>query len=115
MPLVTAAFCAYAAGLLVGFGGVVVAGFVVVSLVAFLALTRRRFSWLVLAGTAAGAMITSAETSRRDVECARRLAERGAATVRLRSPLGATRAANAVSVEQGCGAVVRVSSRRRAV
>jgi competence protein ComEC len=67
---------------------------------------------VLLLGTAAAAVLTSDDAARRDVDCARRSADRGSTTVRLRTPLLPARAATAVVLEGGCGAALRLSSRR---
>lgn len=111
MPLVVAAFCAYAAGLLLGFGGALVAGALLTAALLATAFVRRQAAPAALAATLVAASCIAREAARADDRCAREIRSSGGTTVRLRSPLAPGRAARATTTHAECRVAIRVHAR----
>ncbi|MCC6928583.1 MAG: DNA internalization-related competence protein ComEC/Rec2 [Gemmatimonadaceae bacterium] len=112
MPLVTWSFISYAAGLLLGFGGVVVAGAVVGACAGLAALARRAWVHAVAALALVGGVAVGAQSRRADAACARDVRQHGRATILLRSDLAPGRAGRGIVQRDGCAVRVRVRVRR---
>jgi competence protein ComEC len=111
MPLVAIAFVAYAAGLLLGFGGVAVWGGGL-ALSGLLAGVVSRRPAVVALGASLGAGVGQGEWGRRaDWACVEAVRADGVATVRLGSPLAPGRSARGIVQRPGCGVRVRVRVR----
>lgn len=111
MPLVAMAFGAYAAGLLMGFGGVVVLGGCAALALAVAASVTRRWDGVALALVLGGGGINGARARRGDMECLRAVRAEGVARVRLVTELTPTQSARGVVQRPACGVRVRVRSR----
>ncbi|MBK6487911.1 MAG: DNA internalization-related competence protein ComEC/Rec2 [Gemmatimonadetes bacterium] len=111
MPLIASAFVSYAAGLLMGFGGVVVWGGAVAVVLAVFGCWGRRLDALALAGVLLGGTLHGEWAREDDVACVAAVRRDGVATVRLLTPLAPGRTGRGVVQRQGCGVRVRVRVR----
>lgn len=114
MPLVTWSFVSYAAGLLLGFGGVVVAGAVVGAGAGAVALLRGARVQAVAALALVGGVAVGALSRRADADCARDVRRQQRATVLLQSDLAPGRMGRGILQRHGCAVRVRVRVRRGA-
>ncbi len=111
MPLVAAAFSAYAAGLLLGFGGVFHWAMVAIGVVLIASAVRRNLSWVVLALVAAGGVVVSHTTREDDLVCQDAVRRVGAASVRLWADLAPGRSVRGTVQAPRCGVNVRIGVR----
>ena len=111
MPLVAAAFCAYAAGLLTGFGGYLLWGLAAAGVGLLVSGWRRSASHGLLCLTMMGGVVVAESVRREDDACARRVRARGWASALLLTDLTPGRAARAVVEERRCRVALRVSAR----
>ncbi|MEO6443652.1 MAG: DNA internalization-related competence protein ComEC/Rec2 [Gemmatimonadaceae bacterium] len=111
MPLTVAAFCAYAAGLYLGFGGFLFwGGAACLGAGAIALVARQRIAALLCLTTFGGAVV--AHLARRDdASCAQRVAVAGVADIRLLSDLTPHRAGRGVVVAARCEVRVRMLAR----
>lgn len=111
MPLITRTYLSVAVGLLLGFGGVFIAGFAASGLLLALGLgvRRRGGAWFVGAGVALG-LAVAAWCRREDARCVQEVVRTQRATVQLRSQLEPGRRATGQLVSGACGVRVAVSS-----
>jgi competence protein ComEC len=114
VPVISVAYIAVAAGLLLGFGGAAVLGVALAS-VAIAVAAARRAAWIASLGalTAAGAVLASAIRAG-DEDCARRVVETGRATIRLAEDLSPRKSARGTIVAPGCRVPARVGTARGA-
>lgn len=110
MPLITLAYLAVAAGLLLGTGGAALPAAIVALGVVAIAVARRSgiavaVVVLFACGLTGGVLIATDDAS-----CARAIEEAGAATVRLAEPLVRGRTARGTIGENGCRLRVRIRS-----
>ncbi|MFN8670322.1 MAG: DNA internalization-related competence protein ComEC/Rec2 [Gemmatimonadaceae bacterium] len=112
MPLVTWSFVSYAAGLLLGFGGVVVVGAAVGAVAGLAALTRRAWIHAVAALALVGGVAVGALSRQADAACARDVRRLQRATILLRSEVLPGRAGRGLVQRRGCAVRVRVRVRR---
>ena len=112
MPVISVAYIAVAAGLLLGFGGAALLG-VALAATAMIVAAVRRASWIGALGalTAAAAILASVVRAG-DEECARRALESGRATIRLTEDLAPGKGARGTMVARGCRVPARVRSGR---
>lgn len=108
MPLVTLAYLALAAGLLLGSGGDVLAGVGSALVAGGVGAARREATWGAFAVLMAAGVFTGSATRRADLQCATQMESAGAATVQLRE--GARPGASARGFAHGhrCRVAVRV-------
>ncbi|GMV10282.1 MAG: hypothetical protein AMXMBFR55_20160 [Gemmatimonadota bacterium] len=111
MPLVVMAFGAYAAGLLAGFGGVVVVGMGAAGVGGVLAAAFRRWSHAALALALAAGALHGTQALHGDRRCVRTVRADGFATVRLASDLSPATPAWGRVERRGCGVRMRIRSR----
>lgn len=111
MPLVASAFVAYAAGLLLGFGGVAVWGAIAAGGMAVGGVVLRRGVVCALAATLGGGIAQGEWGRRSDAACLAAVRGEGRATVRLSSELAPGRAARGIVQRPGCGVRIRVRVR----
>ncbi|MEO7964980.1 MAG: ComEC/Rec2 family competence protein, partial [Gemmatimonadaceae bacterium] len=115
MPLAALAFCAYAAGLALGFGGAIVWGTVVLAGAGVAAWSAKRHPWPLLAATAIAGVIAANAAMHADERCLDSMRSAGHATVQLRSPLAPGRAARALYEGDECRVSMRVRGGRTLV
>ena len=108
MPLVTLAYAAVAAGLLMGSGGALFPAVVVAALGAAIATWRRSLEVVSLAGLAAAGSVTGWSVARADARCAAALETRGYATVRLREDARPGASARGFALGTGCRVAIRI-------
>jgi len=108
MPLAAAAFCAYAVGLFLGFGGVLFWGSAASALFALVVAARRRWNMVLLTLVIVGGGVVGDLTRRDDEVCARRIRAIGVATIQLRTDLAPGRSARGTVVGRSCGVRVRI-------
>ncbi|MDP1861400.1 MAG: hypothetical protein Q8K82_22205, partial [Gemmatimonadaceae bacterium] len=108
MPLAAAAFCAYAAGLFLGFGGVLSWGSAASVLFALVVAARRRWNLVLLTMVIVGGGVVGDLTRLDDEVCARRIRAIGVATILLRTDLAPGRSARGTVVGPSCGVRVRI-------
>lgn len=108
MPLVTYAFLAVAAGLLLGSGGGAFPAALIASAGVVIAIIRRSRAWGALVVLFIASAIGSAVTGSADARCARMIERSGAATIRLAEDAGPRQSTRGVSVAEGCRVRVRL-------
>lgn len=111
MPLVTWSFVAYAAGLLLGFGGVAVAAVAGSVAGALFTGVARRWTLVAACSATAGGAVIGALTRRDDEACRDAVRRAGTATLLLRTALAPGQVARAVVRRPGCGVRARVRVR----
>lgn len=111
MPLIASAFLTYAAGLLMGFGGVVVWGAGIAVGLAVAGGWRRRWDGVAVAATLLGGALNGAWARAGDAACVADVRREGIATVRLLTPLAPGRTGRGVVQRADCGVRVRVRVR----
>lgn len=113
MPLVTALFLSYAAGLWMGFGGFVMPGVLVAAGFVCAAPLRRAAAPLLSGLTLALGMLIGRDTGQRDADCAASIRTTSRAKVRLLVPLEPRRSASGITVGE-CGVRIRFSASAKA-
>jgi competence protein ComEC len=108
VPLVTWAYIAVAAGLLMGSGGAVFPAVAAVVVLAVAAFPRRSLELVSLAGLAAAGVVTGWSVARADSTCAAGIETNGYATIRLREDAKAGSLARGFAVGNGCRVAVRI-------
>ncbi|HEY5545647.1 MAG TPA: DNA internalization-related competence protein ComEC/Rec2 [Gemmatimonadaceae bacterium] len=108
MPLVTLAYVAVAAGLLMGSGGAVFPAVGGAVLAAAVAIWRRSLEGVSLAGLAAAGSLTGWSVARADISCAVALEANGYATVRLREEAKPGASARGFALGSGCRVPIRI-------
>ena len=108
MPLVTLAYAAVAAGLLMGSGGAMFPAVVAAALVAAISTWRRSLEGVSLAGLAAAGSVTGWSVARADAQCANALEVNGYATVRLLEDARPGASARGFALGTGCRVQVRI-------
>lgn len=111
MPLVAIAFVSYAAGLLMGFGGVVVVGGGLAALLVLAGLATRRWALAAVAATLGAGSAEGEWTRAADDACLRASLADSAAVVTLRSELSPERAGRGVVEHAGCSVRTRIRVR----
>lgn len=108
MPLVTLAYIAVAAGLLLGSGGALFPALSAALLATAIALWRRSVEGASLAALVAAATVTGWSVARADATCASAIETNGYATVRLREDAKPGRSARGYALGSGCRVIIRV-------
>ena len=108
MPLVTWAYIAVAAGLLMGSGGAVFPALVALGPAFVLAIRRRSLEGIALVTLAAVGVLTGWSTARADAKCAEVIEKEGHATVRLREDARPGASARGFALGSGCRVAVRI-------
>ena len=108
MPLVTLAYIAVAAGLLMGSGGAMFPAVIAAAFAAAIAIRRRSLEGLSLAGLAAAGGVTGWSVARADAQCASAIETSGYATVRLREDAAPGASARGLALGSGCLVAVRI-------
>ena len=108
MPLVTLAYLAVAAGLLLGSGGFVFPVLALAGLGAIESLRRRSPEGVSLACLLVAGVITGWSVARADAACAASIEKDGHATVRLREDAKPGTSARGFAIGEGCRVAIRV-------
>ena len=108
MPLVTWAYVAVAAGLLMGSGGAVFPAVAAVVAVAVVAFTQKSLELASLAGLALAGVLTGRSVAQADSDCAAAIEQNGYATIRLREDAKTGSGARGVALGNGCRVAVRI-------
>jgi competence protein ComEC len=108
VPLVTWAYIAVAAGLLMGSGGAVFPAVATVVVVAVVAFPRRSLELASLAGLALVGVLTGWSVAHSDSACAAAIETNGYATIRLREDAKAGSLARGIALGNGCRVSVRI-------
>lgn len=108
MPLVTLAYVAVAAGLLMGSGGAVFPAVVAAALAAAIAISRRSIEGVSLAALVVAGSVTGWSVARADARCAAAIETSGYATVRLREDAKPGASARGFALGSGCRVPVRI-------
>jgi competence protein ComEC len=112
VPLAAIAFCCYAAGLAMGFGGASFWASVALVLAGIWAMASRRFSWAILSSTSLLGVFSATIAIRADERCIAQLRAEGDGLLRLRSPLAPGRAARAQFEKGECRVQLRLRGGR---
>lgn len=108
MPLVTWAYVAVAAGLLMGSGGAMFPAVVTAAFAAAIAIWRRSLEGISLAGLAAAGGVTGWSVARADAQCATAIETNGYATVRMREDARPGASVRGFALGSGCRVAVRI-------
>jgi competence protein ComEC len=108
VPLITLAYFAIAAGLLLGFGGFVFLAVSVALVGLVLGAVRRSTAGSALSALLAAGALLSQAVRRADAECARAIVARGRAVVRLGEDLSPRNVARGIVVGGACGIRARI-------
>ncbi len=108
MPLVTWAYVAVAAGLLMGSGGAVFPALAAAVVLALVAFPRRSLELASLAGLAVVGVLTGWSVAQADSACATAVEKNGYATIRLREDAKAGSGARGFVLGKGCRVAVRI-------
>ena len=111
MPLVAIAFMAYAAGLLMGFGGVVVAGGSIAVALALSGIATRRWALVAVAASLGAGGAEGEWTRAADATCVRAVRADSVAVVRLLADLAPGQGARGIVQRAGCGVRARIRVR----
>ncbi len=112
MPLIAVVVTAYAAGLLLGFGGFVVVGMAVVVALAIAAATRRSLAALAAAVVLGAGLAMARAELRHETGCRASLAARGTWTVVLDDPAAPGAFVRGRARDDGCDVAVSLSVAR---
>jgi competence protein ComEC len=108
VPLITLAYFAFGAGLLLGFGGFLFLAVIAALIGVALGTARRSTTWSALGALLAAGAVLSHVVLRADGECARTIAARGHATVRLLEDLRPRGGARGIVLDGQCGIRARI-------
>ena len=108
MPLVTLAYLAVAAGLLLGSGGIAFPGLAAAGLLAIESLRRRSIEGVSLAGLMVAGVVTGWSVARADTVCAMAIEKDGYATVLLREDAKPGASARGFAFGESCRVAIRV-------